>query len=379
MPKITRFALSILLVVIIVLVFGVGFVLGGRSPSTQGEGLDIVGQAWNIIFTDFVDKGQLDSGELSRAAIEGMIEKLDDPYTSYLEDEDFQLGLTELEGEFNGIGAHVGIKDDRLTIIAPITGTPAAEAGIRAGDIILEIDGTSTEGMSLVEAVLKIRGPRGTPVTLLVLHQGETEPEEIEIIRDKIEVASVSFEMKGDIAHISIAQFSERTDEELATALQSITEQQARGIILDLRSNPGGLLEAVVNVASLFLPEGVVVKVVSNHESPTALTVQPGKVTTDLPMVVLVDEFSASGSEVLAGALQDHGRATIAGTTTYGKGSVNILRQLSDGSGLYITTARWLTPNGRLIEAEGIDPDHTLELSGEDTVQWALDYLKGNR
>jgi len=379
MPKITRFALSILLVVIIVLVFGVGFVLGGRSPSTQGEGLDIVGQAWNIIFTDFVDKDQLDSGELSRAAIEGMIEKLDDPYTSYLENEDFQLGLTELEGEFNGIGAHVGIKDDRLTIIAPITGTPAAEAGIRAGDIILEIDGTSTEGMSLVEAVLKIRGSRGTPVTLLVLHQGETEPEEIKIIRDKIEVASVSFEMKEDIAYISIAQFSERTDEELATALQSTTEQQARGIILDLRSNPGGLLEAVVNVASLFLPEGVVVKVVSNHESPTALTVQPDKATTDLPMVVLVDEFSASGSEVLAGALQDHGRATIAGTTTYGKGSVNILRQLSDGSGLYITTARWLTPNGRLIEAEGIDPDHTLELSGEDTVQWALDYLKGNR
>ena len=379
MPKITRFALSILLVVIIVLVFGVGFVLGGRSPSTQGEGLDIVGQAWNIIFTDFVDKGQLDSGELSRAAIEGMIEKLDDPYTSYLDNEDFQLGLTELEGEFNGIGAHVGIKDDRLTIIAPITGTPAAEAGIRAGDIILEIDGTSTEGMSLVEAVLKIRGPRGTPVTLLVLHQGETEPEEIEIIRDKIEVASVSFEMKEDIAYIRIAQFSERTDEELATALQSITEQQARGIILDLRSNPGGLLEAVVNVASLFLPEGVVVKVVSNHESPTTLTVQPDKATTDLPMVVLVDEFSASGSEVLAGALQDHGRATIAGTTTYGKGSVNILRQLSDGSGLYITTARWLTPNGRLIEAEGIDPDHTLELSGEDAVRWALDYLKGNR
>jgi len=317
MPKITRFALSILLVVIIVLAFGVGFVLGGRSHSTQGEGLDIVGQAWNIIFTDFVDKDQLDSGELSQAAIEGMIEKLDDPYTSYLENEDFQLGLTELEGEFNGIGAHVGIKDDRLTIIAPITGTPAAEAGIRAGDVILEIDGTSTEGMSLVEAVLKIRGPRGTPVTLLVLHKGETEPEEIKIIRDKIEVASVSFEMKGDIAHISIAQFSERTDEELATALQSITEQQARGIILDLRRNPGGLLEAVVNVSSLFLPEGVVVKVVSSHESPTTLTVQPDKATTDLPMVVLVDEFSASGSEVLAGALQDHGRATIAGTTTY--------------------------------------------------------------
>ena len=223
--------------------------------------------------------------------------------------------------------------------------------------------------------MLHIRGPKGTSVRLLILHQGETEPEEIEIVRAEIELPSVYFEMRGDIAYINITYFSERTDEELSPVLESITQEAATGIILDLRSNPGGLLETVVDVASHFLKEGVVVDVVDNQGKHTSSSVKPSEITTDLPMVVLVDNYSASGSEVLAGALQDHGRATIAGTKTYGKGSVNILRQLKDGSGLYITTARWLTPNGRLIEGKGIDPDYELK-EGEDAIQWAIDYLK---
>ncbi|MFC2007848.1 S41 family peptidase, partial [Chloroflexota bacterium] len=169
------------------------------------------------------------------------------------------------------------------------------------------------------------------------------------------------------------------TDREMLTALESITEQDAQGIILDLRSNPGGLLETVVNIASFFLEEGVVVNIGSPRETFTSLEVNPGEFITDLPVVVLVDSHSASGSEVLAGALQDHGRAYIAGTRTFGKGSVNILRELKDGSGLYITIARWLTPGNRIIEGEGIDPDKVLELTGDDTVQWALDYLIDNR
>ena len=368
--------IPILLVVSLALSFGAGCALGlGTSPGPS-QGLDVIEQAWNIIFRDYVDKDRLSASTLSQAAIEGMIEAIDDPYTSYLNAEDYRLSLTSLEGEFGGIGAHVTVKDEQLTIIAPIAGSPADEAGIRAGDIIVEVDGQPTAEMSLAEAVLKIRGPEGTSVRLLILHQGDTEPEEIEITRAKIELPSVRFEMRGDIAYINITHFSRRTSEELSLVLESVIQQMATGIILDLRSNPGGSLEAVVDTASYFLKEGIVVNVVDNQEKQTALEVEPNGVTIDLPLVVLVDNYSASGSEVLAGALQDYGRATIAGTKTHGKGSVNILRPLKDGSGLYITTARWLTPNGRLIEGEGLYPDYELELVGEDAIQWAIDYLR---
>jgi len=367
---------ALLLLASLVLSFGTGCALGGGIPPGPSQGLDVIEQAWNIIFHDYVDKDRLSTSRLSQAAIEGMVEALDDPYTSYLNAEDYQLSSTSLEGEFGGIGAHVTVEDGQITIIAPIADSPAEKAGIRAGDIILEVDSQSTSEMSLAEAVLKIRGPEGTPVRLLILHQGDTEPEEIEIIRAEIELPSVHFEMREDIAYINITHFSKRTNEELSPVLESIVQERATGIILDLRSNPGGSLEAVVDVASHFLEEGIVVNVVDNEEKQTGLEVEPNGVTIDLPMVVLVDNYSASGSEVLAGALQDYGRATIAGAKTYGKGSVNILRQLKDGSGLYVTTARWLTPNGRLIEGEGLYPDYELELVGEDAIQWAIDYLK---
>ena len=369
--------ISLFSIAIIALSFGIGYNYGSGASLSSAEGLQVVEQAWRIIFTDYVDRDKLDTSALSQGAIEGMLEVLDDPYTSYLDAETRELGSSSLEGEIEGIGAQVGIRDEQLTVIAPIAGSPADKAGIRAGDIILEVDGSSIAEMSLVEAVLKIRGPKGTPVRLLIRHQDETEPEEIEIIRDKIELVSVHFEMRGDIAYINITYFSGRTNEELLPVLESLTEQEASGIVLDLRRNPGGLLEEVVDVTAHFLPEGVVVSVVDNRGERTAIEVEPSEVTTDLPMVVLVDGFSASGSEVLAGALQDYGRATIAGSQTFGKGSVNLLRQLRDGSGLYITIARWLTPGGRVIEGEGIKPDYELELEGEEAIQWAIDYLKG--
>jgi len=375
MSKLTKLIIGLLLVVVIALAFGAGFFFGYGNLPGSGEGLGIVEQAWSIIFTDYIDRSKLDSANLSRAAIEGIIEALDDPYTSYLEAEYYELGISSLEGEFDGIGAYVTVEDKQLLIIAPIADSPADEAGIRAGDIILEINGESVRDMSLVEAIIKIRGPKGTAVRLLILHEGETEPVEIEIIRARVEVPSVRFEMRGDIAYIIITQFSERTESELAPVIQDLKEENARGIILDLRGNPGGLLDIVIEVASHFITEGTLVEVTSNQGKVATLEVIKSPVTTDLPMVVLVDDSSASGSEVLAGALQDHGRALIAGNTTFGKGSVNILRQLSDGSGLYITTARWLTPDGRLIEGHGIEPDRVLDLTGEDAVQWAVDYL----
>ena len=352
-------------------------VTGSQPPPNPAQVSDIFDEAWEIIFRDYVEQESLDADKLNQGAIRGMVEALDDPYSAYLDPEMYQLSLSDLEGEFEGIGAHVAVRDEQIVILAPIPGSPAEKAGIRAGDKILEIDGKPTLEMSLAEAVLLVRGPKGTPVRLMVLHEGEAEPVEIEIVRDEIQVESVYFEMREDIAYIRITNFSARTDTELLSVLESLDREGVTGIILDLRNNPGGTLTSVIDVASHFLTEGTVVDVMDNQGECTTMFVKRKQITTDLPLVVLVNEFSASGSEVLAGAVQDHGRATIAGKTTFGKGSVNILHQLSDGSGIYITTGRWLTPDGRLIEGKGIDPDYELELEGEAAIQWAIDYLKG--
>ncbi len=366
---------ALMLLAAILLTFGVGYVFGLATPS--GDDFGSIEQAWNIILNDYVDQSKIDTSELSQAAIRAMLEVLDDPYSAYLDTETYQFNLSDMEGKFEGIGAEVTIRDGQLTVITPFPDSPAAVAGIQPGDVILEIDGLSTSDMDLVEAVLKVRGPKGTSVLLLVLHQGETEPVEIEVIRGEIALTSVRFEMMGDIAYININQFTGGTNEELGQILESLASQAASGIVLDLRNNPGGLLEAVVDVISRFLEEGVVVIIQDNKGNQEVISVSRQEPTTNLPMVVLVNGFSASGSEVLAGALKDHGRATIAGSITFGKGSVNFLSQLEDGSGLYITGARWLTPDGNLIEGEGIVPDVELELTGDDAVQWAIDYLKG--
>ena len=377
--KIKIIIITVVSAVLLAVSFGAGCALGSSNQMSQAQGLDVVEQAWNFIYKDYVDKEKLDAGVLSRVAIEGMVDALDDPYTSYINAEDYQMGTANIEGKLEGIGAQVSLRDGRIIVIAPLPDSPAAGAGIMAGDVIMGIDGQPTDGMSAIEAVLIIRGPKGTSVRLLILHQGETTPVEVEIIRAEIKVPSVYSEMREDIAHIRISHFTERTDEELSSILEDVVHDNATAIVLDLRSNPGGLLSEVVDVTSRFLEEGTVVDVVDNEGKPTPWLVESGDVTIDLPMVVLVDGYSASASEVLAGALQDYGRATIAGTRTFGKGSVNVLHRLDDGSGLFITTARWLTPNGRLIEGEGLYPDIELELTGEEAIQWALDYLKGSK
>ncbi|MFC1988380.1 S41 family peptidase [Chloroflexota bacterium] len=380
MPKRTKIVLALLLLVVsMALSFSAGCVLVTDTQPESHPSLDKIEEAWQVIFEEYVEKDKLDADKLSEGAIKGMLEALDDPYSNYLDTQGFQLSRSNLGGEFEGIGAYVGIQDEQLTIITPIPGSPAETSGIRALDIILEVDDIPTQGMNLEEAVLHIRGPEGTTVRLLILHQDSTEAEEIEIVRAAIEIPSVTFEMREDTAYIRIHHFSGRTNEELSAILEDINQENTTGIILDVRSNPGGLLDEVVDVASHFLEEGVVVYVVDNQGNKDALSVQSRQVKTTLPMVALSDNFSASASEVLIGALQDHDRATIAGTKTFGKGSVNTLNELKDGSGLYITIARWLTPNGSLIEGEGIEPDYTLELKGDDLIQWAIDYLKSNQ
>jgi carboxyl-terminal processing protease len=385
-PK--RRSLSILLIILLVVLSfgaGVGFsqVLPRGAPEVPEE-FNTLWEVWYYLSQDYVNKESLDPEELTEGAIEGLLEALGDPYTSYLDAESYRLALTGLEGSFEGIGAFVTMENGVLTVIAPIAGSPAEEQGIRAGDKILEVDGESTSGMSLQEAVLKIRGPQGTKVTLTVLHSGETTAVEIEIVRAKIELDSVYLDMLPDnIAHIQITYFSERTGGELSIILNDAMTNGAVGIILDLRGNPGGLLSSVVDVASQFLDGGIVLYELDSEGRIRGWPASPGGLATEIPLAVLVDGASASGSEVLAGALQDHGRALLIGTTTFGKGSVCTVRLLSDGSALYVTSSRWLTPNCRQIEGVGLAPNFEVQITPEDIaserdpqLEFAVSYLK---
>jgi len=365
---------------ILTAIFILTFCFGCIIATPEDLAFRSVEQVWDIILNDYVDKDKVDVNQLSQAAIEGMLELIDDPYTTYLDRESYQLSFQDLAGKFEGIGAVITVdENDQIVVVAPIAGAPAAEVGIKPGDVLIEVDGVSTSGMGIYEVILMVRGPKGTSVSLLILHSNETEPVEILIVRDEIEVQSVIFEMRGDIAYVQIIEFNERTNGELLPVLEAMDAANAAGIILDLRSNPGGLLQTVVDVTSHFVEEGlIIVSIRDSEDILETLKANEQQLTTTLPMVVLVDDFSASGSEVLAGALQDYNRATIAGSKTFGKGSVNYLQQLADGSGIYISAARWLTPNGSLIEGQGILPDIELELEGEDAIQWAVDYLKNN-
>jgi carboxyl-terminal processing protease len=381
-------------IIAVALGFGGGFmasqqanklVVHTTTPTTTtttiavSDNLDIVEEAWDELRALYVEPDKLASNNITAGAIRGIIEALQDPHMDYVTAQEYDIVQSTFQGSFEGIGATVGLRDEKLTIIAPMKGSPAEEAGILAGDTVLEINGESTEGMSVDVAVSKIRGPSGTSVKLLVLHSGAAGPVEIEITRAKIELPSVELEMRGDIAIISIYQFTARTEEELEQVMPELKKQNAAGIILDLRYNPGGILGIVIQTASHFITDGTIVSVRSNEGVVETYDAVKRDVTTSLPMAVLVNEYSASGSEVLSGALQDHGRALISGNVTYGKGSVNVLQQLSDGSAIYITTSRWLTPDGHEIEGKGIQPDILLDLTDEEELQWAIDYLIGSR
>ncbi len=357
------------------LFFSLGYFVGGGGGWAGDPDLASVEQAWSIIVNDYIGKDDIDRLALSQGAIEGMLDVIDDPYTAYFDPQEYELDMSESAGRYIGIGATIILQDGRFVIVGVIAGSPAELGGIKVGDIIQAVDGVSTEDMDLYDLGRLVRGEAGTSLTLLVLHEGETTPVEITVTRAEIEIQSVVLEMRGDIAYIAISQFTSRTDDELGEALARVNQQGAAGIVLDLRGNPGGYLDVVVMVVSRFIEEGQVLSVRDSYGNVDVYPAVSQDVTTDLPMVVLVDNHSASGSEVVAAALKDHGRALIAGQTTYGKGSANVMYPLADGAGLYITVARWLTPNGDAIEGAGVVPDIELTQTGDDAVQWAIDYL----
>ncbi|MBI4686465.1 MAG: S41 family peptidase [Nitrospirae bacterium] len=296
--------------------------------------------------------------ELIYGAIKGMLNSLD-PHSSFMTPEVFKEMQVETKGEFGGLGIQIGVKDNMLTVIAPIDDTPAYKAGVKAGDKIIKINAESTKDMSLQDAVSKLRGPKGTTVTITLMRKGWTEPKDMAIVRDIIKIHSIkSKALEDGIGYVKITQFQEQTSEDLASALKNLEKEKITSLVLDLRNNPGGLLESSVDIASQFLPSGKLIVYIKGREGDKKdYHTREEKAHYSYPMVVLVNEGSASASEIVAGALKDHSRAIVIGTKTFGKGSVQTVIPLTDGSGLRLTTAKYYTPKGTSIQATGITPD----------------------
>ena len=345
---------------------------------------EVVDEVWNIIDRSFVDGTfhQVDwkavrtqylnrdyaSKKDAYDAIREMLKKLGDPYTRFMDPEEYKNMQIDTSGELTGVGIQLAAdeKTKKLTVISPIEGSPAAKAGILAKDIITKIDDTSTDGMDVNKAVTLIRGAVGSQVQLTVLRNNQEFSYSLK--RDKIEIHPVRYSLKkaptGDIGYIRLVQFSANAAPEMREAIQNLEKQQVTGYVLDLRSNPGGLLYASVDIARMWIQDGGIVSTV-NRQGESDRENADRRALTDKPLVVLVDGGSASASEILSGALQDNSRGTIVGTKTFGKGLVQSVRGLQDGSGLAVTIAKYLTPKGRDINKHGIDPDVVIELSDQ--------------
>ena len=320
--------------------------------------------------------GDIDAKKQSEGAAAGAVAALGDPYTIYLDAKANKELSNDLKGELSGIGIEVGEKNGKLTVIAPIDGTPAYKAGIKSGDYIAAIDGVDTKSLTIDEAVNKIRGEKGTEVKLTIV-RGSEAPKEITITRELINVPSVSYEMKdGNIGYIKIRRFGEDTAELVKTAGESLKSQGAKGLVLDLRDNPGGYLESSVQVASEFMSSGMVVEERSRKAKTKVHNVESGATLTDIPLVVLINGGSASASEILAGALSDNGRAILIGEKSYGKGSVqevicldgsSMFTSSCNGASLKVTVAHWYTPKGVNISKEGIKPQVEVKLTEDDS------------
>lgn len=316
---------------------------------------------WNVIKETYVDPSVPET-QLFYGSLQGMVSALNDPYSAFFTPDVTKEFTEQLEGKFEGIGAEITIRDKVLTVVSPIHNSPAEKAGVKAGDLILKIDGEDTQNMYLDQAVSKIRGAKGTSVTLSLFREGMDEPKDYTIVRDTIKVESVTWEMKesGKIAYVKLNQFNEVTMPAWNQFVAEVQKTKPQGIILDLRNDPGGFLDTAIEIASDWIPSGPVV-IQKGRDGGNEEYASNGMARlADYPTVVLINGGSASASEIVAGALQDYGKATIVGEKSFGKGSVQDFQLLPDGSALKLTIAKWLTPKGRVIDGVGITPDQEL-------------------
>lgn len=393
-------------VVFVVLVGVVAFAAGRETNDgaadaattadvAEGEAdFGVLNEIRDVLERFYVSPDNLDDQSLFDAAVNGMLEILNDTGTYYVTPEDYQIS-TVLTGNFEGIGATVSEQNGEIVIVAPIEGTPAASAGLVSGDVILAVDGESIVGWTVDQAVLRIRGEKGTPVTLTIRHADGTE-EDVTITRDTVQVDSVMAEPPGgvlrdangeevtNIGYAWIREFSRNTPQELDAILQEQLDAGAQALILDVRNNPGGLLNTTIQTIDMFLDEGTIIIERDAEGREQVAEARGGQIAPDIPIVVLQNRFSASASEVLSAALMDNGRATVVGETSFGKGTVNSPRELSDGGALFVTIAEWLTPSGTLINNVGVRPDieviptdEQIDAREDPQLQRAIEVLQG--
>ncbi|MCA9472843.1 MAG: S41 family peptidase [Nitrospirales bacterium] len=347
--------LTVVIILLVGVLIGKGWDRTGYASENYEE-LQIFAEVLSQVKKHYVEETKME--DLVHGAVRGMLAGLD-PHSSYMTLDMYKEMQVETKGEFGGLGIQIGIKDNRLTVIAPIEDTPAFAAGIKAGDIIVKVGDTPTKDLTLMEAVQKMRGPKGTSVNLTVFREGEKQPLVFDITRDTIKIQSVrSKVIGGNTGYIRITQFQEQTPEDLANELEKLKEQNIQGLILDLRNNPGGLLTAAVGVAEQFLKSGkLIVSIKGRNGREDEYRARDNGEKYQYPMIVLINQGSASASEIVAAAMQDWGKAVILGMTSFGKGSVQTILPLSDGSGLRLTTAKYYTPKGESIHKIGVKPD----------------------
>lgn len=387
---------NLVLVLILILTalvsLGLGVFIGREQvicKVCQPEEIDfsLFWEAYHKLGEKFVDKEKFNIQKMIYGAISGMVKSLEDPYTIFLPPEETKKFIEDVTGRFEGVGMEIGIRKGQLQVIAPLEGTPAQRAGLRAGDKILKINETPTADLTIDEAVSLIRGPKGTEVTLTIFREEWEKTKEIKIVREVIEIPSLKWELKeGEIAYLKLYQFSEKAGFDFRIAAIEILNSPAQKIILDLRNNPGGYLEVAQDIAGWFLERGqiVVIEDFGKEKEKKEYKAKGNSKLLPYPIVVLINQGSASGSEILAGALRDNRGILIIGEKSFGKGSVQELEELRGGSSLKITVAKWLTPKGELITDKGLEPDIKVEMTDEDyekerdpQLEKALEIIKG--